>query len=116
MRYSGPRIIFLILPTGIERVPETAAGLSCARVAALSLGTTDTQSLADAMALAIESARHYAETRQQAADLSALYTVTRMTSQSRKSPTVALTDLMTIRGWALTIDLALKENEGERDG
>jgi PAS domain S-box-containing protein len=40
------------------------------------------ESLADAMALAMENASHYAETRQQATDLSALYTVTRMTSQS----------------------------------
>jgi PAS domain S-box-containing protein len=40
------------------------------------------ESLADTMALAMENASHYAETRQQATDLSALYTVTRMTSQS----------------------------------
>lgn len=40
------------------------------------------ESLADTMALALENASHYRETRQQATDLSALYTVTRMTSQS----------------------------------
>jgi PAS domain S-box-containing protein len=40
------------------------------------------ESLAGTMALAMENASHYEETRQQATDLSALYTVTRMTSQS----------------------------------
>ena len=40
------------------------------------------ESLAGTMALAMENAGHYEETRQQATDLSALYTVTRMTSQS----------------------------------
>jgi PAS domain S-box-containing protein len=40
------------------------------------------ESLAGTMALALENAGHYEETRQQATDLSALYTVTRMTSQS----------------------------------
>jgi len=39
-------------------------------------------SLADTMALALENASHYVAARQQAMDLSSLYTVTRMTSQS----------------------------------
>jgi NtrC-family two-component system sensor histidine kinase KinB len=40
------------------------------------------ESLADTMALAMENASHYAATSRQATDLSALYTVTRMTSQT----------------------------------
>jgi PAS domain S-box-containing protein len=40
------------------------------------------ESLADALALALDNARLYAETRQRAADLSALYAISRATSQS----------------------------------
>lgn len=73
------------------------------------------ESLAEAIALGLDNARFYAEARQQAADLSALYAITRTTSRSLALDDVlsqALSSAMMLLGFDVGL-IALANRPGE---